>query len=192
MKLDRLLLLPLVVPVLAACSDPPSAPPEAAAYITVFPAQAGTCSTNNTHGLLTMPLDQRVYDNLNCNLNNGCKPDGIVAVDGDTNTLISCSVSPTGDVFAVSANFQYQNNSISFSGQLAQNGGTVTMNHYYVERGIGFSGSCKIDILQNQGAIAGGKIWARFRCDDFKVGGAVGGGDCAAEGAFLFQRCEGG
>jgi hypothetical protein len=190
MKLGHVLLLPLVVPVaLGACSDPPSEPPEAAAYIGVSPGE-GAC--NATHGDTYMPLDTRVYENLNCDLDNGCKPDGVVAVDGDSETIVSCSVLPAGAIYNVSAKFRYKGDDISVTGQVADTGGTAKMTHYSRTTQTGLSGDCTLTMLPNKSAVAGGRVWAHFTCPKFTDPSSPGGMDCAATGAFLFQKCGGG
>lgn len=191
MKLGRVLLLPLFAGSLVACSDPPAAPPEAAAYITVSTAPGGSC--NATHGLRAFPQDSRVFDNLNCSLTSpGCAPDGLVVVEGDSNTRVICNVSPSGNSFSFSGTVRQNNDQVAFVGTVTKEGGTVALDHYSTETNVALAGDCTITMLQNRGALAAGRIWAHFTCPDITDRGAAGGLDCAAEGAFLFQKCGGG
>jgi hypothetical protein len=139
-----------------------------------------------------MPLDTRVYENLNCNLDNDCAPDGVVAVDGDAETRVTCSVSAAGTVYNVNGTFRYHGDDISVSGQVADTGGTVQMTHYSTVSGTGLSGSCTLTMAPNRSAVAGGRVWAHFTCPKFTDPSSPGGMDCAAAGAFLFQKCSGG
>ena len=164
-------------------------PPRAAADISVGPGN-GTCTA--PHGVWTMPQDQRVYDYLRCNLASGCSPNEIVAVDGDAETQVTCNVSPTGDTYSINAHFAYQGSDITASGSIGSNGGDVQMTHYYRQSGVGLSGTCNLTIEPDQGAVALGRVWAYFTCPDFSDPSAAGGTDCSAEGAFLFERCDGG
>jgi hypothetical protein len=140
-----------------------------------------------------MPLDQRVYDNLKCSLaNESCSPDGIVAVDGDDQTRVSCDITQSGTSYNVNGSFTFKGDDITVSGQIPETGGTVRMTHYFRDRGVGLNGSCTLSIVDNLGTVAPGRVWAHFTCPAFTDPGAAGGMDCAAEGSFLFQKCGGG
>jgi hypothetical protein len=173
---------------------PPSEPPEAAAHITVTPNPSGTlCNINVAHGLLTIPNDPSVYDNLNCDLADGCAPDLVTAVNRIPDPQISCTVARTGSAYNISAFLKFPpGDTLTVSGQIAGEGGLALMTHRFSGSGVTLNGQCTLTIEPNRGAIGPGRIWAHFTCPNFTDPSAPGGTDCAAEGAFLFDHCEGG
>ena len=169
-------------------------PTEAAAHITVTqPSEDGTCNINVVHGLLTIPADPTVHDNLNCDLTTGCDPALVTAVNRIPDPQISCTVARSGNLYNVSGSIKMPpGDYLNVSGQIRAEGGTVEMTHRHYRTNATLSGQCTLTIEPNRGAIGPGRIWAHFTCPDFTDTSAPGGGDCAAEGVFLFDHCEGG
>jgi hypothetical protein len=193
MLLGRIVAAPVALfsGLLIGCSDPPAEPAEGALTISVSPAQGAHC--NGQHGQLLMPQNTLVQDRLNCDLSqSGCNPGEYVAVDGDSDTNVSCNVTKSASGFSIQASMAIGGNNVSFSGALSPTGGDVTMTHRSVNTQINLSGQCTITIAPNHGAIDGGKIWAQYTCPNVSEPGSASGDQCVASGAFIFERCGGG
>jgi hypothetical protein len=192
MLLGRVLIAPsaLVLLVLVQCSDPPTEPARAAAYITVSPG-SGSCSAS--HGELTWPASEsRAVEQLDCSLEQkSCNPGEYETVDGDTDASVICSVTPNGDKFTVNLNVSRTGSSLSFSGSLDKTGGSLQLQHYSNVTSTTVTGACNIVIEANKSTVKAGAIWAHFDCPAIRDPGAAGGSDCAAAGAFIFEKCGG-
>ena len=196
----------LVVGVLlVACTESGSKPqhdgggplPQGAVAFESMVSPGKICS--HPHAMVAQPSAQqdRVLEELTCDLTTGCKPDGYVVVDRDRGANVSCLVAPAGSNFTVSINFNVDGTttgdpSVSFelTGVLSTTGGTATVaERNSVGGGSGRDNACTVSTLAPRGLVKSGGIWGGFRCESFVNPTDIAETGCVLNGYFLFENC---
>jgi hypothetical protein len=165
-------------------------PPQGAVQIAVTPATGGSCGA--AHGLLLIPDDHAVSENLVCDLDDPtCKPGKVAAVDGEDGATVDCSVTSVGSDYAVLAAITRKGDALSLSGVISASGGTIAITHFVASTQTNLRGDCDLDIRANHGVVAPGKLWGSFSCPFLTDPSAAGGMDCSARGSVVFEKCLG-
>jgi hypothetical protein len=101
---------------------------------------------------------------------------------------LTCTISPSGDSFAVNVEVHTSNFYFKAQGTLASSGGALDVSEQSGSRSTR-DRACKISIPSNQGTVKRGAIWARFDCEVLGSPDASDGAPCTESGAFLFENC---
>jgi hypothetical protein len=173
------------------------ASPQGAVTFKISPTAGRVCS--HTNGQLSAPINVAgVIQALACDLNEGCKPDEFVVVDGDRGTSVACQVRSSGGSFDVSLSLALDgtptgSESIQFqaNGVLSPTGGMMAVTETNtVSAGGGKDDSCSVTVTPNSGRLEAGTVWANFLCENFRDPVDLGETGCTVDGVFLFENCS--